>query len=57
MVIDGEEAMSGDEADYWIMWKAQRSKMAANVYFKGEFIWVGGLPCKGFPETAPVVKE
>jgi len=43
MTIDGEKDMVGDEADYWIMWKAQRERMCANVYFKGEFIWVGGL--------------
>lgn len=43
MIVDGEEDMIGDEADFWIMYKAQRQRMAANVYFKGEFIWVGGL--------------
>lgn len=43
MVVDGEESLTGDEADYWIMWKAQHQKMSANVYLKGQFIWVGGL--------------
>jgi hypothetical protein len=44
MVVDGEEDMIGDEADYWIMVKAQRQRACVNVYFKGEFIWVGGRP-------------
>lgn len=41
MIIDGEEFMVGDEADYWIMYKAQRQRGSMNVYFKGQFIWVG----------------
>lgn len=42
VIIDGEEDMVGDEADYWIMLKAMRQRACVNVYFKGQSIWVGG---------------
>lgn len=42
MIIDGEHEMDGDEADFMIMYKAQRARRAMNVYFKGQSIWVGG---------------
>lgn len=42
MIIDGEEDMVGDEADYWIMLKAMRQRACVNIYFKGQSIWVGG---------------
>ena len=44
MMIDGEEDMQGDEADYWIMWKAQRERACVNVYFRGQSIWIAGRP-------------
>lgn len=50
MIIDGEADMVGDEADYWIMFKAQRNRACVNVYFKGLLIWVGG---RAHPTDAP----
>lgn len=51
MMIDGEEDMVGDEADYWIMLKAMRQCACLNVYFKGQSIWVGG---RRLPESEEV---
>lgn len=42
VIVDGEESMVGDEADFWIMLKARRSARSFNVYFKGQNILVGG---------------
>lgn len=41
MIVDGEHDMVGDEADYWIMLKAQRERSCVNVYWRGQFIYVG----------------
>lgn len=49
MIIDGEEDMVGDEADFWIMFKAQRQRSCVNVYFKGAHIWIAGRPLPYVP--------